>query len=389
MMRGQGAEQRGLGLPRSAHRWLPDYLRSRLRGRSGGRPELLVCIADHFEPRGCTVASDGSVGGGADPAAAREFTTDWCARYVDRFSTLRDVDDRPPRHTFFYPWEEYEAGILDTLAAFQDAGYGETELHLHHRRDTPATLRAKLTAARDCLRERHGLLGRTAAGATAYAFVHGNWALCNSRPDGDWCGVSGEIAVLAATGCYADLTFPSAPSVTQPRIVNRLVYAADPLPGGVGVRPGPAPDAASPDGRVLLVSGPLGLNWRRRKAGLLPRLENAELSGVNPPDAVRLALWVQLAARVPGRPDWRVVKLHTHGAVPANRDMLTGETMVAFHRVLAEGTAAGRWRHHYVTARELVNIIRAGAAGATGDPGALRDYAILTNRSTKVAVSHT
>jgi hypothetical protein len=56
----------------------------------------------------------------------------------------------------------------------------------------------------------------------AYGFVHGNWALCNSRPDGDWCGVNEELTVLAQTGCYADFTFPSAPSPTQPRMVNAV-----------------------------------------------------------------------------------------------------------------------------------------------------------------------
>ncbi len=367
---------RELRLPRAMHRWLPGYLRSLAHPAPDGPPHLLVCLADHFEPRGCTVAPDGSVGGGADLGAARDFTADWCARYAARFSRFRDADGRPPRHTFCYPWEEYDAGILDGLTAFQDAGYGETELHLHHRRDTPETLQTKLTAARDCLRERHGLLGRHPDGTTAYAFVHGNWALCNGRPDGDWCGVRQEIGVLASTGCYADLTFPSAPSPTQPRVVNRLVYAADPAGRERGVQAGPAVGTAPGDGRVMLINGPLGLNWKRRKGGLLPRLENGELSGVNPPDELRLRLWMRLAARVPGRPDWIVLKLHTHGAVPANRDMLTGAAMAAFHRLLAAGAKAGRWQHHYLSARELYNVILAGAGGATGAPGDYRDFRI-------------
>ena len=374
------AKRRGWQWPRAADRWLPGYLRSLLRSGCSGTPELLVCIADHFEPRGCTIVPDGTVSGGVAPDTARAFTTDWCARYTEQMKAFRDVNGHPPRHTFFYPWDEYDPGILEALATFQDAGYGEAELHLHHRHDTADSLRDKLVAARDCLSARHGLLGQRADGTPAYAFVHGNWALCNSHPDGDWCGVTDEIRVLAETGCYADLTFPSAPSPTQPRIVNQLVYACDPPMGEVGVRPGPIPGTVPAAGRVLLVSGPLGLNWRQRKAGLLPRLENAELSAVNPPDARRLRLWIRLAARVPGRPTWRVLKLHTHGARSANRDMLTGPAMASFHRLLADGSAAGRWRHHYVTARELVNIVLAAADGQPGEPDALRDYTIRARR---------
>ena len=44
-----------------------------------------------------------------------------------------------------------------------------------------------------------------------YAFIHGNWSLCNSRPDGRYCGVNNELDVLRETGCYADFTLPSAP----------------------------------------------------------------------------------------------------------------------------------------------------------------------------------
>jgi len=40
----------------------------------------------------------------------------------------------------------------------------------------------------------------------------------------------------------------------------------------------------APD-ELLLVQGPLGLNWRRRKLGLVPKIENAEISADAPPTA--------------------------------------------------------------------------------------------------------
>ena len=52
------------------------------------------------------------------------------------------------------------------------------------------------------LHERHGLLrAGPETGKIIYSFIHGNWALDNSRPDGRWCGVDNEIDILVETGC--------------------------------------------------------------------------------------------------------------------------------------------------------------------------------------------
>jgi hypothetical protein len=325
---------------------------------------------------------------------------EWVDRYPRAVEGFRDADGRPPQHTFFYPQEEYDAGCVEGLAELVRGGYGEVEIHLHHRNDTAEGLRAKLEGFRDCLRERHGLLGHDAAGRVRYGFVHGNWALCNSRPDGDWCGVNEELAILAATGCYADFSFPSAPSPTQPRTVNTIYYARDrrgrprgcdrgrpvrvspregdpwgaPSPArGPRLPAGPSGDAAQEE--MMLIPGPLALDWGRRKWGLLPRLENAELSAANPPRPGRMELWVRQAIGVRGLPDWIFVKLHTHGAVRANSDLMLGDGMRRAHAVLRERYNDGRaWRLHYVTARELYNLARAAEAGRSGDPGAWRDF---------------
>lgn len=60
-----------------------------------------------------------------------------------------------------------------------------------------------------------------------YGFIHGNWALGNSRPDGRCCGVNNELNVLRETGCYADFTLPSFPSPTQTRKINSIYYAVN------------------------------------------------------------------------------------------------------------------------------------------------------------------
>jgi hypothetical protein len=127
----------------------------------------------------------------------------------------------------------------------------------------------------------------------------------------------------------------------------------------------------------MLITGPLALNWRRRKWGLVPRLENGELSGANPPAADRLHLWVRQGIHVGGRPEWVFVKVHTHGCVPANRAAVMDTAMRGLHAHLAEQYNDGRrWVLHHVTAREMFNVIRAAEDGLSGDPGGCRDHAV-------------
>ena len=102
----------------------------------------------------------------------------------------------------------------------------------------------------------------------------------------------------------------------------------------------------------------------------MPRVENGDLAGVNPPTPDRLGLWLRIAPRIDDRPDVVFVKLHTHGAVERNSAMLLGRPMWEFHRLLA----AGDLKFHYATAREMVNMVHAFEDGHSGPPGDYRDY---------------
>ena len=264
-----------------------------------------------------------------------------------------------------------------------------------------------------------------------YGFIHGNWALCNSRPDGDWCGVNEELSILAETGCYADFTFPSVPSPTQPRTVNSIYYATDapgkprghdrgaeaqivagtgPVPlrtkdgalgnGTIGLRdkktanhepgttnpeqrtPNPEPKTPNTANRscsrhnpLLLVQGPLALNWRWRKWGVLPRVEHSDLCGSNPPTPLRADLWGRQHIHVRGKPDWVFIKLHTHGCIESNTDVLLGEPMRTLHAYLTTQYNDGTdYCLHYVTAREMANLIHAAEAGTAAPPGDCRNF---------------
>ena len=124
-----------------------------------------------------------------------------------------------------------------------------------------------------------------------------------------------------------------------------------------------------------MVQGPLALNWQNRKWQLLPKIENGELSGANPPTALRFSLWRKFCPAVSEGPPWIFVKLHTHGGIPRNYNMLLGDPMTRFHQALKEWTGQGTDTSiHYVTAREMVNIIHAAEDGNAGNPEDYRHY---------------
>jgi hypothetical protein len=355
--------------------WLLSYLFQtprRWTRQKGESVHLLLCIADHYEPKL----------GRASREVADQRVETWVREYPRLFGSFRDSDGRPPRHSFFFPQEEYEPEHLDALTGLCRAGYGEVEVHLHHDHDTAEGLREKLLTFKQILAQRHGLLARSRkTGEVLFGFIHGDWALDNSHPHGRYCGVNNELAVLRETGCYADFTLPSAPMPTQTRKINSIYYARG-IPGrskahdtGVDVGRGPVPADA-----LMLIQGPLLLNWGSRKWGLLPRVENGCLQGNQPPTPQRLGQWLKARVQVPGRPDWFFVKLHTHGANEANQPVLLGDPMVRLHQELARRAAEDSCFHyHYVTAREMYNLACAAEAGWQGSVEGARDFRLLWN----------
>jgi hypothetical protein len=339
------------------------------RAPAGGPQHVFLCVADHYEPDW----------GNADDQVRRERVERWVRDYPRSVAGLKDSLGRPPQHTFFFPLEEYRPRLLDRLAGLCHRGFGEVEVHLHHDHDTSEQLREKLCWFKQTLHQQHGLLHRDAQGQVRYGFIHGNWALDNSHPHGCWCGVNDELTILRETGCYADFTMPAAPDPAQTRTINSIYYAVDdparPKSHDVGIpaRVGGTP----PAGGLLMIQGPLALDWRDRKAGLMPRLENADLHARRPPSARRLELWRRAGVQVQGRPEWTFIKLHTHGGKPANADVLLGPPMRDLHQELARRARAdGDFRYYYVTARELAELVHAAEAGVA-DPRNVLERASL------------
>jgi len=354
---------------RHLHRWVGGYGRHFLGNlvlpRTEGTRHVLFAVCDHFEP----------LWGGASDALGRERVDRWTDGYPEFAHEFRDGDGLPPRHTFFFPGEQYAPSYLDSLGRLASAGLGEVELHLHHDGDDAPKLANDIFSYTRAYAQ-HGHLSRDAAGRLRYGFIHGNWCLANSRRDGKYCGVDSELQVLFDTGCYADFTFPSAPDETQPGIVNQIYWpAGDPAQARAHERGVRASVGRRMDGRILMIQGPLAIARRRGRIGL--RIESAALTANDPGTSSRLDTWVSQAIHVKGLPDWVFVKVHTHGAPEAQAMSLLGEPGRAMHRTLGARYNDGkRFVLHYVTAREMFNVAAAGMDGFTGNPDEFRNYVL-------------
>lgn len=358
-------------------RWLPAYIWHRLvRRPTSTRPvHLVIALADHFEP---AIVPE-SPGIYADIGEQERRLEQWCQEVPQVLGRWRDSDGRPFRHTYFYPAEQYHRTLIERLADHCKAGWGEIEIQLHHGIDLPDTkenTQRVLVDFRDKLAG-HGCLSRlNGSGPPRYAFVHGNWALANSA-GGPCCGVDSEMQVLADTGCYADLTLPSAPDPTQVRKINALYECALPLSQRAPHRRGRDLRRGHPPSSFpLIVQGPLMLDFRRRaRRWPFPSIENGEITSTNPATMNRLQLWHQAAITVRDYPEWVFIKLHCHGMDPRDQAAMLGPPMGKFLHELTEAASAGRaWRLHFVTARELVNVILAACDGKEGNPPDWCDY---------------
>ena len=332
-------------LPRHAELWFPGYVRNRLAQRaapSGSR--VWVVIADHWEPYR---------GNASDETAAARFTA-WMQHWPRIAARHADSTGRPPQYTFFYPQEEYRCRFLDALAEMKSRGIADVEIHIHHDGEGERNFVDRMSGFIETLATRHGLL-RKHGGRNVFGFIHGNWALDNSRPDGRFCGLNNEITLLRDLGCYADFTMPSGNSPTQSRIVNTIYWVTDdPLrprsyDRGIPVRPGvPA------SGDLLMIPGPLGIRWAER---VTPRMETGELASQDLPTPYRVRRWLDLAPRIGSN---IFIKLYTHGALERNAQALLDQGgLDRLFVLLLEACRREGHELHYISAWEMRQAVDA------------------------------
>jgi hypothetical protein len=342
--------------------WLPAYLAWALTPaeKAQGPMHVFFLFTDHFEP-------------GTEKSAILQR---WLTEYPALAERHHDSAGRPVQHTWFYPAEQPVDRNLKALKTLVAGGYGEVELHLHHGPDTPESARRKYTDGIAWF-QRYGFL-KGIDGATHFAFIHGVWALDNSRNNQGYCGVDRELQLLRNLGCFADFTFPSLGQESQPAMVNSIYMAIDdegPKSYNRGV---PLQFGVKPSGDLLIFEGPLTIAPALDPKRLFAVVDDGDIHPAVPSGARRVDYWMRSNIHVKGRPDWQFIKVHAHGAQDdANATEALG---LHFEAALAQFEVAYNDRNHYVlhyvTAREAYNLVRAAAAGKTGDPCQYYNYVI-------------
>lgn len=352
--------------------WLPYYfwqqLISQKRINHKKTIHLIVCVVDHFEP----------FNSGVDYETAKRRVESWVDGFPKMAAKHRDADGRPPQHSWFYPPHNDHIFLKD-LVGLCRAGYGEIEMHLHHNHmepfpDTAETLKLKILK---CIEDygKYDIFGLP-SGSSRFAFIHGDWSLDNALGD-EICGINNEITILKDCGCYADFTFPSL-GKAQPNMVNTIFYAKDnPCSPKSYSRGVPVSFGGKAYGDLMMVQGIIGLRWESRTHKFRPSVEASNLDRRDFPSPGRVEYWVRNGVKIKGKEEWIFIKLHTHGCREVDFDCLFGCYANNMHSYLENRFNDGkRYALHYVTAREMFNIIKAAEAGVEGDPNDYRNYEI-------------
>lgn len=316
-----------------------------------GPVNLYIAICDHYQPFWGQVSQE----------IAEHRVVTWCREYPRIARHHIDFRGRHPVHTFFYSEEDYNPNFIDSIYRVQKEGLCDVEMLVAHNNDSPQNFKRKIEEFRDVLFHHHGLLRKDESGKIIYGFIHGYWALNNSRPDGKHCGVDHEIPILKDTGCFADFTYPSAPDITQPTIVNSIYFAKDipdhPKAHEIGY---PVTKNAWSENDLLFVQGPLGLNWKNRRYKLLPSIEHGGISYTSRFHLSRAALWVKTGVQISEIPGHIFVKLFTHGAIDQTIRYLFNEDGFAEMWSCLENkyNDGDNYRLFYVSAFEMYQTIK-------------------------------
>ena len=357
--------------------WLARYPFSRFRSMmertAFEKKHIIITVANHFEPAWAEA-------GVLDHITQMRRLKEYHRLARGAGEAVQDVDGTKFRHTNFYPAEQYHPDILTELAEMQSEGLGEVEVHLHHGVDVPDNadgLRKSLVGFRDVLAEKHRCLSRMdGVDHPMYAFVHGNLALANSC-GGRFCGVDNEMEILRDTGCYADMTLPSAPDQSQVSIINQIYEYSGATDEAIPHASGKRLSVGGAYPRLpLIMEGPLVLNWTRRINGIpVPRVEDGALTRSQGSDHSRYSRWRSANVTVAGRPDWIFVKLYCHGFFDADQPFCIGEEAKrSFGELVESGAKTGKYSVHFASAREMFNIAIAASEGLSGNPNNFRDH---------------
>ncbi len=346
------------------HIWLSDYLFSQDFLDDNGEEiiDVIYLVVDHWEP--------------GDNVDIVNF---WISEYRKMAYRHIDSDGEYLKHTFFYPIERFRGYQIDSLVNLCSEDVGEIEVHLHHYDVGEDSLRKIYQNGLDSLKAHGALLSPD--DQTHFAFIHGNFALDNSRykKKSVYCGVNNEISMLLELVCYADFTFPALMLPAQQSMVNKIFYAVDdpdrPKSYNTGVisRKGLK---TNPD-QLMIFQGPFIIDWTDWRFKTHPTIDDGDLYRDMMPSPNRLDLWFKANVRVKDGPAWIFVRPFTHGCskksggIKANLSEAMDSMLTAAEQKYRDSS---RYRLHYMTAREAYNVVKAAEDGHTGNPNDYRDY---------------
>ena len=192
--------------------------------------------------------------------------------------------------------------------------------------------------------------------------------------------MNNEITLLKNLNCYADFTLPAAPDSSQTKKINSIYYAIDDPEKAKSHNDGEDVIAGGKNaGDLMIIQGPLTLTWKKTKIPFLfaPKIENSDIRFEQPPAIERMKKWLKCNVHVKGKEDWVFIKVHTHGAQEDSMKVLLDGPLDNFFTDLEQRYNDGeKFVLHYVSAREMYNIVKAAESGCTGNPNEYRDYVI-------------
>jgi hypothetical protein len=163
---------------------------------------------------------------------------------------------------------------------------------------------------------------------------------------------------------------------SNPKQINSIYYAKDDPNKPKSYNRGyPVTKLSRKNGELMMIQGPLYPFFLSNKVTSLRCLGDV-IDGEPPVTNKRVDFWVKTGIHIRGRDNWIIIKTHTHGASAG--DAVLGEEMDNVFNYLEDKYNDGyEYVLHYVTARELYNIIKAIEAGEPGiNPEDYRDYRI-------------
>ena len=342
-----------------ADRWIVTYIKRELAEKENVEENkdrhIIFTFVDHYEP-------------GYKEKEAIEKHKKWMALYKKAIKNHHDSYGNSVKYTWYYPYDQHIDKILISLTKAVYDGLGEVEMHWHHPKSDNQKFPGELKKAITWYNQYGALLVCGSKVETRFSFIHGNWALDNSL-NGKLCGVSREIEYLYAQGVYADLTFSTIGTDAQPTKRINSIYYINEDEKSKSYNDGPLVEKGKiVNNKMMSIQGPMSIDFIE---GF--RLEYGALETYAKPSKKRIDKWVDANIHVKDKPEWVFVKLYSHGI---QSSVIMKEYFGKMLGDIEQYAKGKKYKLHYMTAREMYNVIKAAEQGKEGDPEKYRNLVI-------------